>query len=344
MFKNGSKTDPLNYRPVSLTCIISKIYEKIIKSSIIHFIDNKVNKHQHGFIKGKFCLTNLLETMDCIIEIIDQGDPVHINYFDFKNAFDRVPHNRLLYKIKCLGIKGKVLDIIRDFLTGRSFRVCVGGEFSNLKDVLSGIPQGSVLGPLLFVLYINDLPDSIKSFAKLFADDLKMIAKASDKLQVDNDLKMLEIWESTWLLEFNVKKCKVLRTSFNNNPHNTYHLNGKVILTSDQEKDLGVLTTCSLLWNDQINSCVNKANQMICLIARNLISREKSLMLRIYKTLIRPNLEYCVQLWNPVHEHGNWSVILRIEGVQRRFTRMINGIGLLPYSERLEILGLTTLA
>ena len=171
LFKNGSKTDPLNYRPVSLTCIISKIYEKIIKSSIIHFIDNKINKHQHGFIKGKSCLTNLLETMDCIIEIINQGDPVDIFYFDFKKAFDRVPHNRLLYKIECLGMKGKVLDIIRDFLTGRSFRVCVGGEFSNLKDVLSGIPQGSVLGPLLFVLYINYLPDSIKSSAKLFADD-----------------------------------------------------------------------------------------------------------------------------------------------------------------------------
>ena len=144
-------------------------------------------------IKGKSCLTNLLETMDCIIGIIDQGDPIDIFYFDFKKAFDRVPHNRLLYKIECLGIKGKVLDIIRDFLTGRSFRVCVGGEFSNLKDVLSGIPQGSVLGPLLFVLYINDLPDSIKSFAKLFADDLKVIAKASDKLQVDNDFKMLEL-------------------------------------------------------------------------------------------------------------------------------------------------------
>ena len=115
LFKNGSKTDPLNYRPVSLSCIISKIYEKIIKSSIIHFIDNKINKHQHGFIKGKSCLTNLLETMDCIIEIIDQGDPVDIFYFDFKKAFDRVPHNRLLYKIECLGIKGKVLDIIRDF-------------------------------------------------------------------------------------------------------------------------------------------------------------------------------------------------------------------------------------
>ena len=109
--------------------------------------------------------------MDCIIEIIDQGNHVDIFSFNFKKAFDHVPHNRLLYKLECLGIKGKVLDIIQDFLTGRSFCVCVGGEFSNLKDVLSGIPQGSVLGPLLFVLYINDLPNCIQSFAKLFADD-----------------------------------------------------------------------------------------------------------------------------------------------------------------------------
>ena len=188
--KNGSKTDPFNYRPVSLTCIVSKIYEKIIKSSIIQFIDSKVNKHQHGFVQGKSCLTNLLATMNCIIDIIDQGDPVDIFYFDFRKAFDRVPHKRLLYKLECLGIKGMVLNIIRNFLSGRTFRVCLEGEFSNVKDVLSGIPQGTVLGPLLFILYINDLPDSIKSFAKLFADDLKMIAKASDKGQIDNDLML----------------------------------------------------------------------------------------------------------------------------------------------------------
>ena len=112
---------------------------------------------------------------------------------------------------------------------------------------------------------------------------------------------------------------------------------------SEQEKDLGVLTSGNLLWNDQINSCISKANQMICWITRNTISREKSLMLRIYKTLIRPHLEYCVQLWNPASEHGNWSLILKIEGVQRRFTRMIEGVGLLPYSERLEVLELSTL-
>ena len=107
---------------------------------------------------------------------------------------------------------------------------------------------------------------------------------------------------------------------------------------------MGVLTSGTLLWNDQIESCISKANQMLCWISRNLISREKSLMRRVYKTLIRPHLEYCVQLWNPAAEHGNWSLILRIESVQRRFTRMIEEVGLLPYSERLRILQLTTLA
>ena len=185
--------------------------------------------------------------MNCIIDIIDQGDPVDILHFDLKNGFDHVPHKRLLYKLECLGIKGKVLNIICNFLSGRTFCVCLEGEFSIVEDVLSGIPQGTVLVPLLFILYINNLPHSIKSFAKLFADDLKMIAKASDKGQIDNDLKSLELWENTWLLEFNVKKCKVLNTSFNNNPNNIYYSDGNVMDMSDQEKDLGVLTTCNLL-------------------------------------------------------------------------------------------------
>ena len=120
-------------------------------------------------------------------------------------------------------------------------------------------------------------------------------------------------------------------------------LNGNIMTESEQEKDLGFRTSGTLLWNDQISACINKANKMTCWKTRNLISREKVLMLRIYKALVRPHLEYCVQLWNPAPEHGNWSTILKIEGVQRRFTRMIDEVGLLPYSERLEVLKLTTL-
>ena len=121
LFKKGSKTYPLNYRPVSLTCIICKVFERIVRSSIVMFVEMKISYHQHGFVKSRSCLTNLLETVDSILEILDQGSPVDILYFNFKKAFDHVPCNRLLLKLKCLGIEGKLLNTIKDFLTNRTF-------------------------------------------------------------------------------------------------------------------------------------------------------------------------------------------------------------------------------
>ena len=249
----------------------------------------------------------------------------------------------MLSKLENLGIKGKLLNVVKDFLTNRKFRVSVEGKFSTLKDILSGIPQGSVLGPLLFLIYINDLPCYVKSFIKLFADDVKIIANVKDRSVIDEDLKGLELWASTWLLDFNYNKCKVLYTDIIANKCFDYTLNDNYLTISEQEKDLGILTSNTLLWTDQISSSVSKANKLICWITRNLINKDRSVMLPVYKTLIRPHLEYCVQLWNPVPEHGNWSLILKLEGVQRHFTRMIDGVGLLPYSERLETLKLTTL-
>ena len=323
------------YRSPNLNDLLNSVLLSCIKD-----ICNESNAFETALIGD----LNLPDISYSVMELIEEGIPVDILFFDFKKAFDRVPHNRLILKLQCLGINGKVLDVIKDFLIGRTFRVSVQGEFSSFKDILSGIPQGSVLGPLLFILFINDLPDCLKSSVKIFADDLKLIANLSDKTVIDNDLKSLEDWERKWLLEFNSDKCKVLHIDLNDNEHQDYVLNGKKLKKTEQEKDLGVLTSGTLLWNDQIESCISKANQMLCWISRNLISREKSLMLRVYKTLIRPHLEYCVQLWNPAAEHGNWSLILRIESVQRRFTRMIEEVGLLPYSERLRILQLTTLA
>ena len=158
------------------------------------------------------------------------------------------------------------------------------------------------------------------------------------------DICELEIWESIWLLRFNPLKCKVMHLDFNDNPKIEYILDGVKLETSEQEKDLGVVTSSSFLWNDHIKTSISKANKMICWIARNLIIREKVVMLNIYKSLIRPHLEYCVQLWNPNAAHGSWQIILQLEAVQRRFTRLIEDIGTLSYSDRLESLKLTTLA
>ena len=344
LFKKGSKADPLNYRPVSLTCILCKVFEQLLRRHIVIFLENDISIHQHGFVNGKSCLSNLLETFDSILELIEKGAPVDLFYFDFSKAFDTVPHYRLLSKLENFGIQGKILDVIRDFLSNRTISVQVEGRYSDIRNVLSGFPQGSVLGPLLFVLFINDLPESVKNKVKLFADDLKLIGNVANSSRIVDDLKQLESWENLWLLRFNPSKCKVIHLDFNNNPNLEYYLDGVKLNASELEKDLGVFTHESLSWKVHIKESVAKANKMICWIARNLIIREKCVMLNIYKTLIRPHLEYCVQLWNPVVGHGNWQIILELEAVQRRFTRMIEGIGLLPYSDRLSALELTTLA
>ena len=130
LFKSGAKTEPLNYRPISLTCILCKVFERIVQSHILTFLEDKITVEQHGFSKGKSCLTNLLETFDTVIDLLDEGMPVDLFYFDFRKAFDTVPHNRLMLKLKSLGIDGKLLVVLKDFLTDRSFSVCVEGEFS----------------------------------------------------------------------------------------------------------------------------------------------------------------------------------------------------------------------
>ena len=238
LFKSGKKTEPLNYRPVSLTCIICKVYEQIIRTQIVGFLEGKISKHQHGFVQGKSCLTNLLETFDTIFHMLGEGAPVDILYFDFSKAFDRVPHYRLISKLESIGIRGQVLDIIKDFLTDRTLRVCVNGKYSVAKKVLSGVPQGSVLGPLLFVLFINDLPDNMKSAIKLFADDVKLIGNSNNHKDILDDLKELEYWENMWLLSFNVNKCKVVHLQHNGNPNREYYLNGLELKNLTRKKTL----------------------------------------------------------------------------------------------------------
>ena len=184
----------------------------------------------------------------------------------------RFQHYRLLTKLENLGVKGKTLEIIRDFLSDRTFRKYVGGAFSKLRLVLSGIPQGSVLGPLLFLIFINDLPDCVQNISKLFADDLKVIVDASDKVVVLNMLNNLEKWQNLWLLKFNPAKCKVMHIPFNGNPMHDYTFEGVSLDSTDVERDLGVLTTPDLSWKQNIQSCISKANSMIAWVTRNLIT------------------------------------------------------------------------
>ena len=315
-----------------------------MRDHILSHVETYIVNQQHGFLPGKSCVSNLLECMNIVYEILNENDTADILYLDFQKAFDTVPHKRLLNKLRAYGISGRSLNIVKDFLSERTFKVKVGSSFSKQFSVSSGVPQGTVLGPLLFLIYINDLPGGIRSFVSLFADDLKIVTRSSNHEIAQQDLDKLGEWEKMWLLSFNVtdEKCKVLHIG-KNNPCNDYELNGCKLPCVDTEKDLGLYTDGSLNWNIHIQKSINKAKSVTAWIARNVISRKKEVLLNVYKSLVRPHLEYAVQVWNLPATHGNWTIIKDIENVQRSMTRMVDNIGLLPYKNRLEALSITTL-
>ena len=266
LHKKGSKKNALNYRPVSLTCILCKIYEQFIKSHVLSLIERKISADQHGFVYQKSCLSNILETIDTIVDMLEEGHPVDVFYFDFCKAFDSVPHYRLLTKLENYGITGSTLKIIENFLKDRTMRTVVRGNFSSLKKVLSGVPQGSVLGPLLFVLFINDLPSGLDNISKLFADDLKLICNADKVNCIKTDLRYLKHWEQLWLLKFNASKCKVMHLNYNGNRRLSHVLDDTILDSIESEKDLGIFTDCDLDWKANIRSCIKDANKMIIII------------------------------------------------------------------------------
>uniref|UniRef100_A0A4W3J087 Reverse transcriptase domain-containing protein n=1 Tax=Callorhinchus milii TaxID=7868 RepID=A0A4W3J087_CALMI len=183
LFKKGGREKMGNYRKVSLTSVEGKILESLIKDVIMGFLEdhNKIRQSQHGFTKGKSCLTNLLEFFENVSSRLDRGDPVDVLYLDFKKAFDKVPHKRLLHKVKTHRINGNILAWIEEWLTGRKQRVGINGSFSNRQDVTGGVPQGSVFGPQLFTIYINDLDEDIECNVSKFADDTKLGGRVSSE-------------------------------------------------------------------------------------------------------------------------------------------------------------------
>ena len=179
-YKKGKKSDPGNYRPVSLTSVISKVMESIVRDAMVdHLMKNNLfTDDQHGFVPGRNCITQLLVCIEAWTQMIEDGYCFDAIYTDFSKAFDSVPHERLFLKIESLGIRGDILNWIKSFLRGRTQCVNVDGAYSTWKKVLSGIPQGSVIGPILFVIFINDMPDVVKyTFCKLIADDCKLYGK-----------------------------------------------------------------------------------------------------------------------------------------------------------------------
>ena len=348
IYKKGAKTKPQNYRPVSLTCIICKILESILRDHVTDHM--KINKlfsdKQFGFITGRSTTLQLLHVLDIWTQILDEGGSLDAIYCDFMKAFDKVPHKRLIHKISKYGIKGNVLGWINSFLSDRTQLVSVGKSESERSKVTSGIPQGSVLGPLLFVIYINDLPEIVDngSFVYLFADDTKVfrqIRTTADNEILQKDITNLIRWSDTWLLRFHPDKC-VTMTIQNHpitNPHEYFM--GDIKLSNSQcEKDIGVYIDNNLKFDIHINNAVNKANKILAVTRKTFECMDKEIFCLIFKGLVRPHLEYAAPVWSPhLVKHKDL-----LENVQRRATKMIPGLSHLSYSDRLKHLELPTLA
>ena len=215
IFKKGSNGLPGNYRHVSLTCVLCKVMEGLLRDAIVDHLDynSLLRTSQHGFMAGRSTLSNLHEYLEELTKLVDQGHSVDIVYLDFAKAFDKVPHLRLIQKCKGRGIGGKVLAWIKEWLTNRSQRVVLNGKCSEWKKVVSGVPQGSVLGPTLFLIFINDIDCAVETagaIIKKFADDTKcymVVESEEEKRKFQSMLDSLEDWGSVWQMAFNTDKC-----------------------------------------------------------------------------------------------------------------------------------------
>ena len=338
--KKGPKNIPDNYRPISLTSVLSKVMGSLIRDAIMkHMVENNLlANEQHGFVPSRNCMTQLLESLEAWCDIIEDGGCADVIFTDFSKAFDSVPHLRLLNKLESYGITGELLMWIKSFLQKRKQRVKVNGELSDWFTVKSGVPQGTVLGPILFVIYINDMPDVITSSCKIFADDAKVFSMVSQDSTLQTDLDNLVKWSELWQLPFNYGKCKCLHLG-KNNQGNSYYMNGKCLSHVENEKDLGVIIDKELKFHKQSAAAVMKANRVLGLIKKTFTTKSEATIPLLYMTLVRPHLEYANTIWGPHYKEDQKMV----ENVQRRATKMISSIKNLPYEARLRYLNLPSL-
>ena len=324
VFKKGDVHLAENYRPVSLTSVLCKLLEHIIcKHMLNHLEKNKILTNlNHGFRSGYSCETQLLVTLDELLHFNDKGLQTDIAILDFSKAFDTVPHEELLCKLESYGITGSLHQWLRTFLSKRHMQVVIEGEASEKVTVDLSVPQGTVLGPILFLCHINDLPEAVQSQVRLFADDCLLyrpIKSQSDHITLQNDLIELEKWADKWGMRFNAKKCYIM--SINNRSTHFYSLNNHILKQVEENPYLGLTLTENLKWSSHITKITKKANSTIGFLRRNLKSCPQHCRKSAYISLVRSVLDYGSIIWDPYLS----SDIEKLERVQRQAARFITG-------------------
>ncbi|HMK58440.1 MAG TPA: reverse transcriptase family protein [Nitrososphaeraceae archaeon] len=342
IFKKGASSKVSNYRPISLTSTCCKIFELVVKKQLLSFLHvNKIiTPAQHGFLQGHSTCTNLLESVNDWSTGLDKSLGTLILYVDFAKAFDCVSVPKLIFKLQLIGITGNLLNVLSSFLSERSQRVRVGTALSEIKSVLSGVPQGSVLGPILFLLFINDLESSLPpcSVSKFFNNDAKSYIRVlndSSVVEFNVLISCMEKWSHRWQLPLAVDKCSWMFLSNRNNSiiNNDLHfsMSGVALSETCEIRDLGVIFDSKLNFSSHIDAVLAKAKQRLYLLTKSFSSCNEHALVLAFKIYIIPLLEYCSPVWSP----SSVTDILRIEAIQRSFTKKLKFCNTLTYSERL---------
>ena len=292
-------------------------------------------------------MTNLIETLDIVTEAINRGFSAAIVFLDLLKALDKVPLNLLRLKLEAYGFRDNLLRWLTCFLTWRMQRVVCGDSESDWSSVLSGVPQGSVLRPLLFLVYINDMPELVKHFWKLFADDTKLISinrNLNVQKMLQEDVNNLVDWSRTWQMEFNEEKCKVMdigRSKLGRTVIFMESISGErvEIEETNSEFDLGVVINNKLKWDDQVDQATLKANSVLGTLKRTFVHWNARVLIKLFTTYVRHHIEYWSSVWNPYRKKD----IKKLEQVQRRATKLVHELRHLNYESRLVNLGMTTL-
>ena len=343
--KGGKRDIAQNYRPVALTSHLIKVFEKVLRKSLVAYMEehNLFNPNQHGFRAGHSCLSQLLAHYDKVTKLLEDGYNVDVVYLDFSKAFDKLDFNITLQKLSDMGITGKVLQWITTFLTNRNQTVIVDGIKSSPERVISGVPQGSVIGPLLFLIMLGDIDHEVASaFVSSFADDTRVLGKVTNTQDVESlqsDLDIIYQWSNTNNALFNSDKFECLRYGLNTDIKNTTHYLsdlGSEIEKKDTLKDLGIMMSADATFNAHILKIVQSAQQKCSWIFRTFATRARTPMILLWKSLVQHPLEYCSQLWSPTTP----GKIQSLELVARNFIRHIHGMRKLNYWQQLAYLRL----
>ena len=329
LFKKGDKSNPANYRPISLTSLTCKILEHVVFSNFMsHFEKFSIlDDAQHGFRKNRSCVSQLITTLDDFANTLKNQHQTDAILLDFSKAFDKVDHLGLLSKLETYGIRGPLLEWTSSFLIGRKQSVVVDGHTSSPSDVLSGVPQGTVLGPLFFLVYINDISKGLTkgTTIRLFADDsllYRPIKSPKDCEILQHDLNTLQNWEKIWKMEFHPGKCNLLQITNKRNPIDfIYNIHNTPLQKVDSAKYLGVVVDSKLNWKPHYSHLISNCKKTLSFIRRNLPKAPRFVKSRCYTTLVRPKAEYASSVWDPYQK----LYIDRIERIQKSAARFVTG-------------------